>query len=222
LRTPLTAIRSYIATIFRDPNMPEETKHKFLTVIDVESARLQKLIEGLLELSRIESGTAEITMRPVSVAAVINQAIQSFQPAIQQKDIRLTTDIQPDLGDFCCDETRFRSMVTNLLDNAIKFTAGAGCVSISAKHCDRRLVIRVSDTGIGIPTNALPRIFDRFYRVSGPDTQISGAGLGLAIVKEVVDMHSGHIEVESEPGKGSTFTVYLPVRPQDTQAQPRE
>jgi two-component system phosphate regulon sensor histidine kinase PhoR len=102
-------------------------------------------------------------------------------------------------------------MITNLVHNAIRFTAGHGRVSISARRQGQEVVIEVTDTGIGIPKQDLPKIFDRFYRVHRPGRQIQGTGLGLAIVKEIVNMHTGRIEVESEPDKGTTFTVFLPL-----------
>jgi two-component system phosphate regulon sensor histidine kinase PhoR len=215
LRTPLTSIKSYVATILRDPNMPEQTKLKFLSIIEAESNRLQKLIEGLLELSQIESGAAQFVKQPVAVGALIAQVLQILQPVADKKNIRITADIQTDFGRFSADEGKLCSLLTNLLDNAIKFTPDSGLVSISAKRSNNELIIRVIDTGVGIPSQALPRIFDPFYRVPKPDTQIPGTGLGLAIVKEIVDMHSGRIEVESEPDKGTTFSVYLPFDPQD-------
>jgi PAS domain S-box-containing protein len=213
LRTPLTAIKSYVATILRDPNMPEQTRLKFLAIIDSESNRLQKLIEGLLELSQIESGAPQIVKRLVCVPTLIAQAVQSLQPAADKKSISITTDVEGDLGQFTADENKLRSLITNILDNAVKFTPGSGLVSIFAKRCGHELVIRISDNGIGIPSQALPRIFDPFFRVHHPDANIPGTGLGLAIVKEIVDMHCGRIEVESEPAKGTTFSVYLPFEP---------
>ncbi|MFB0525670.1 MAG: ATP-binding protein, partial [Phycisphaerae bacterium] len=216
LRTPLTSIKAYTATILRDPGMPEQTKREFLAIINEESNRLKNLIEGLLEISRIETGTFEIVREPVDIAVLIDQLLPTLQPLADKKNIQLKTDIGDELVLLQADEGKIQSMVMNLVNNAIKFTPEHGQVSISAQRRGQELVISVSDTGMGIPKVALSRIFDRFYRVHRPGKQIPGTGLGLAIVKEIVNMHAGRIEVESEPGKGTTFTVFLPL---DTQAK---
>ncbi len=215
LRTPLTSIKAYTATILRDPNMPDKTRHEFLSVIDEESNRLKSLIDGLLEVSRIEAGTVKVVREPVDIAAIIDQVLPALRPIADKKNIHLETDLGDELGRLQADESKIRSMITNLLNNAIKFTPEQGEVCVSVRLQAQELVIRVSDTGIGIPKEDLPRIFDRFYRVYQPDRQMPGTGLGLAIVKEIVNMHAGRIEVESEPGQGTTFTIFLPL---DSQA----
>jgi signal transduction histidine kinase len=215
LRTPLTSIKAYTATMLRDQNMPEERRREFLTIIDEESNRLKDLIDGLLEVSRIEAGTIEIKREPVDIAAIVGQVLQTLQPLAEKNNVCLNADLGDELGTLQGDESKIESMVTNLLNNAIKFTPERGRVSLSVQRQAQELVIRVSDTGIGIPKEDLPRIFDRFYRVYRPGKQISGTGLGLAIVKEIVNLHAGRIEVESEPDQGTTFTIYLPL---DSQA----
>ena len=211
LRTPLTSIKAYTGTILRDPNMPENTKREFLLTIDEESDRLAKLIEQLLEISRLEAGTVRIATEPVDIAAVTSKALPELQPLADKKNIHLKTDIDTDLPRLRADPAKIESLITNLIDNAIKFTPEQGKVSLSAQCCDEQLVIRVSDTGMGIPKEDLPKIFDRFYRVHRPGKQIKGTGLGLAIVQQIVAMHNGRIEVESLPGQGTTFTVFLPL-----------
>jgi len=214
LRTPLTSIKAYITTILRDSDMPEQTKHEFLTVIDEESDLLKNLIEAILEVSRIESGTVKFSREPVDIAAVIEQVLSVVQHLAGTKGIQLKVDIADNLGVLQADVGKIQSMVMNLVGNAIKFTPENGRVTISARRAGCELVIIVSDTGLGIPKEALPKIFDRFYRVHRPGKQIKGTGLGLAIVKEIVNMHGGRIEVESELDKGSTFTVFLPLNTQ--------
>jgi two-component system phosphate regulon sensor histidine kinase PhoR len=211
LRTPLTSIKAYASTILRDPNMPEETKREFLTIIDEESDLLKNLIEGLLEISRIESGTVKFAREPVDIAAVIDQVLSGLQQVADKKNIQLETDIADMLGQLQGDEGKIQSMVMNLVNNAIKFTPENGRVSISAHRQGQELVIRVSDTGVGILKEELSKIFDRFYRVHKSGKGIPGTGLGLSIVKEIVSMHAGRIEVESQLGQGSTFTVFLPL-----------
>jgi PAS domain S-box-containing protein len=214
LRTPLTAIKAYITTILRDPDMTEQTKQQFLTIIDEESDLLKNLIEALLEVSRIESGTVKFSREPVDIAAVIEQVLSAVRHLADAKGIQLKVDIADNLGALQGDEGKIQSMVMNLVGNAIKFTPENGRVTISARRAGCELVINVSDTGLGIPKESLPKIFDRFYRVHRPGKQIKGTGLGLAIVKEIVNMHGGRITVESELDKGSTFTVFLPLNTQ--------
>jgi len=216
LRTPLTSIKAYTATILRDPDMSERTRHRFLTVIDKESNRLENLVEGLLEISRIEAQTLKVTRQAVDIAAVAKQALSALQPLADEKNIQLKTDIADKLPELQADETKIKSVVTNLVNNAIKFTPQQGRVTVQVRRRREHLVIRVSDTGMGIPTDDLPKIFDRFYRIHRPGKQIQGTGLGLAIVKKIVMMHAGRIDVESEPDQGTTFTVVLPLTSQPT------
>lgn len=211
LRTPLTSIKAYTDAILCDPDMPEQTRREFLSIIDEGSNRLANLIEDILEVSRIESGTVRIVREPVDIAAVINRILLALQPLADRKNIRLKTDIVGELGELQSDKSRIQSVVTNLVNNAIKFTPEQGSVSIFAQRRDEELLIRISDTGMGIPREALTKIFDRFYRVHRPGKQIQGTGLGLAIVKKIVTMHNGRIEVESQVNQGTTFTIFLPL-----------
>jgi PAS domain S-box-containing protein len=211
LRTPLTSIKAYTATILRDKNMPEQVKREFLTIIDEESDLLKNLIEGLLEISRIESGSVKFLREPVNITDVIGQVLSGLQHLADKKNIQLKADIGNELGQLQGDEGKIQSMVMNLVNNAIKFTPENGQVSISARREGQELVIRVGDTGIGVPKEALTKIFDRFYRVYQSGKGMPGTGLGLAIVKEIVNMHGGRIEAESQLGQGSTFTVFLPI-----------
>jgi len=215
LRTPLTSIKAYTATILRDPNMLEQTKRRFLGIIDEESNRLASLVEDLLEISRIESGTVRIARQDVYIADAIKSVLSALGPLADKKKIQLKTDIADGLTGLLGDPDKIQSVFTNLISNSIKFTPEYGQISVSVFQKEQEVVIRVSDTGMGIPKEALPKIFGRFYRVHRPGKQIQGTGLGLAIVKEIVAMHAGRIEVESEVNQGTTFTVFLPL---DTQA----
>lgn len=210
LRTPLTSIKAYTATILRDPNMAEQTKHEFLTAVDEESDRLTDLVNELLEISRLESGSVEAVRRTVDIGAVVRQSLSGFQRSANAGNIQLDLDIDDAVPQLLGDETRIRSMVSNLVNNAIKFTPQGGKVRVSVQRQDEHLAISVSDTGIGIPSEEIPRIFERFYRVPQPDRQVPGTGLGLAIVKEIAAIYGGTVQVESELGRGTTFTVLLP------------
>jgi two-component system, OmpR family, phosphate regulon sensor histidine kinase PhoR len=212
LRTPLTSIKAYTETILRDSNMPEPTKHEFLVAIDEESNRLAELVNGLLEISQLQSGKAQINEQNIDISKTIKKIVSSLKYTADKKNIRLeiagdNTNIM-----FIGDEAKIYSMFSNLINNAIKFTPAGGLVSISIKQQDMELIVKVSDTGIGIPKEELSKIFQRFYRVKQQGKQIPGTGLGLAIVSEVAALHNGKVEVESNLGQGTTFTVILPFR----------
>jgi signal transduction histidine kinase len=214
LRTPLTSIKAYAETMLDDPNMEQKTRQEFLQIVNEESDRLTNLINGILDISKIEAGTIEIIRKPVNVSSLAKRAAESLEYVAGKKKIRLQTDIAQHLPELLGDENKIFSMITNLINNAIKFTPENGNVSVSAQLVNNELVVKVSDTGMGIPKNDMTKIFGRFYRVNRPGKQIQGTGLGLAIVKEIVMKHDGRIDVESEIEKGSTFTVYLPVAQQ--------
>jgi PAS domain S-box-containing protein len=217
LRTPLTSIKAYTDTILRDSSMPEETKSQFLVVISEETNRLAALIEDLLEVSRIASGTVKIERVFINIEAVIEKVLTAVKPLAEKKNIRLETKIPDGLPKLQADESKIESVVINLVNNAIKFTPEKGRVSIYIETANNEMLIRVSDTGMGMPKEALPKIFDRFYRVHRPGKQIQGTGLGLSIVKKIVTVHDGRIEVESETDKGTSFTVFLPLVSQNEQ-----
>jgi two-component system phosphate regulon sensor histidine kinase PhoR len=211
LKTPLTSIKAFTTTILRDPNMTDENRRQFLGIIDEESNRLADLIEDLLEISRIESGSLQISLELVDISDVFNQTAISLETLAAKENIKLIKNIPENLPPLTADPGKLRSVITNLISNAVKFTPDGGRVDIKAQQKDDELEVTVSDTGMGIPQEDLPKIFDRFYRVNRPGQEIQGTGLGLAIVKKIVEMHNGRIEVRSKVNKGTTFTVYLPL-----------
>lgn len=212
LRTPLTSIRAYTETILSSPDMKRETEEECLHVVEKETERLTNLIESILEISSIEAGTFEIVREDVDIRGVINRVLSVLKPLAQKGKIELRCDIPEELEILQGDESKIESVITNLVNNAIKFTPENGRISISARCRENELFFYVSDTGVGVPKESLPKIFDRFYRVYREGKQVQGTGLGLAIVKEITQMHGGRIEVESEVGKGTTFTVVLPLK----------
>jgi PAS domain S-box-containing protein len=211
LRTPLTSIKAYTETILSTPDMPAETRGEFLGIIDEESDRLASLIESLLEISKLESGAVELHRELFDIAAVIKHVKSTLQPLADKKNIKLTLRVNDGLPPYDGDKGKMESVITNLANNAIKFTPEGGGVEVTAEGNAGELKVSVRDTGMGIPKESLTKIFGRFYRVYRPGTHIQGTGLGLAIVKEIVMMHGGRIEVESEVDKGTTFTVFLPL-----------
>lgn len=210
LRTPLTSIKAYTETILRDPKMLEHKKREFLIAVDEETDRLTDLVNGLLEISQLESGGVKV-LRYVDINNVINQIMTSMKQSAQNKKVHLEINTSGEIPQILGNETKVRSMISNLVNNAIKFTPEGGIVRIGAQCRHEELVICVSDTGVGIPEDEIPKIFDRFYRVHQPDKQIPGTGLGLAIVNEVAVMHGGNVEVESKLGQGTTFRIILPL-----------
>ncbi|MHC4333952.1 MAG: PAS domain S-box protein [Planctomycetota bacterium] len=200
LRTPLTSIIAYTETIIQDCGMPGRTREQFLGIIEEEGRRLANLIEGLLEISRLESGAIKILREPVDVAVLVRRVLRSLKPLADAKDVRLKLDVDEALPELPGDEGKLLSVVTNLVNNAIKFTPEAGRVCVSVTQEPEELLIRV-------------------YRVPGSAEQIQGTGLGLAIVERIVRLHNGRIQVQSEPNEGTTFSVYLPLAP-DCAAEP--
>lgn len=211
LRTPLTSIKAFTATILRDPNMSDETRTEFLHIIDEESNRLANLIEDLLEVSRIESGTVNTEFKAVDITELMNQVLPPLEPLAEKKNISIEKNFADELPELTADADKLKSVITNLVNNAIKFTPDGGKIIVKTEPKDDQLVISISDNGMGIPKDDVDKVFERFHRVHRPGTEIQGTGLGLSIVKNIVEMHEGTIELQSQVDKGTTFTIYLPL-----------
>ena len=214
LRTPLTSIKAYAELILMKPAMQDERKLKLLRIINDESDRLSRLINDLLDLSRIEAGTVQWHIQLVSLNEVIPLSVEAVLPLAQHKGLHLTTSLVGTLPAILGDKDRLVQLVTNLLSNAIKFTPSGGSITIKA-HQEQtplpRLVVAVSDTGIGIPPEDITLIFDKFHRASHSMTdETEGTGLGLAIARQIVEQFGGEIWATSTQGSGSTFTFTLP------------
>ncbi len=214
LRTPLTSIHGYAETLLNDPDIDRETRQRFLSIIENEAARMTRLINDLLDLERLESGEARFEFEPVDLCSLIKYVVSIVEPLSAQYGVQVNYTCQ-DIS-IEADQDRLVQMLVNLIDNAVKYTSlkesGEKRVMVSAKLQGNSVIIRVEDTGPGIPQNALNKIFERFYRIDkGRSRKMGGAGLGLSIVKTIVDRHKGHITVESELGVGTTFIVTLPV-----------
>lgn len=218
LRTPLTSIKAYTETILDNPEMDKAVITEFLGIVNEESDRLAQLIEDLLEISRLESGTAAMDEEEVDINDIVRRVGCTLEPLAARKNIDLVVECEGPVDNLIGDSGKLESVVTNLGNNAIKFTPDYGTVSICAAERDGNLVLRISDTGMGIPKDSLGKIFDRFYRVPKSSNGIPGTGLGLAIVGRVVEMHNGRIDVESEVNKGTTFTVSIPLAIEESSA----
>ncbi|HWN44240.1 MAG TPA: ATP-binding protein [Thermoanaerobaculia bacterium] len=213
LKTPLAAIRGYAETL-RDGALDEpDTARRFNERILMQCSRLQALLDDLLTLSRLESVTPQPTERePVELPAVIHRAAEVLADAARERQVRIELEVDEEVPALSGDPEGIERLVVNLLDNAVKYNRPEGSVSIRLSQADGYALLEVSDTGIGIPQDALSRIFERFYRVDkGRSRDEGGTGLGLAIVKHVAQTHGGQVEVESRIGKGSTFRVRLPL-----------
>ena len=212
LRTPVSVIKGYAETLLSegDSLTPEKTA-QFAGIIHNHAERLANLINDLLALSRIESGTMPMEPTPVSVEAAVSRAVRLLERKWSDKGITLTIeDTLSGMPTVLADQQRLEQVLVNLLDNAIKFTSFEGRINISAADLETHVRIDVTDTGCGVPPKDLQRIFERFYRVdTARSRELGGTGLGLAIVKHIVQAHGGSVTVESTPGKGSTFSFTL-------------
>jgi PAS domain S-box-containing protein len=219
LRTPLASIMGFAQTLLRDPNLPTETAQKFLNIILEDGQRLSRLVEDLLDLSRIESGRVQIVKSRVNLFDVIDYAAHIANAGAAAKAITLDVERPAEQILVALDRDRITQVLVNLLDNAVKFTPQNGSVSVRVETSAEEgselgteaVCVRVRDTGIGIPEHELPRLFEKFYRVNQPGKEIRGTGLGLAIAKQIVELHGGTITVASAPNIGSTFAVTLPL-----------
>jgi PAS domain S-box-containing protein len=217
LRTPLQAIVGYTSMlregIARDPD-------KALEAIERNAAAQTRLVEDILDVSRISSGKLRLTIDRVDLAAAVDAALDSIRPAAQARRVRLVAELSNDLGSIDGDFDRIQQIVCNLLSNAVKFTDAGGVVEVLANRVDSSVSIRVRDTGKGIPRQHLASIFERFLQLDSSITrQHGGLGLGLAIARHLVEAHGGTIAADSEGlGKGATFTVILPEHAEGFQA----
>jgi two-component system phosphate regulon sensor histidine kinase PhoR len=210
LKTPLTVIRGFTDTL-KDEAITREDANRFIEIISIESERLSRLIDDILLLSEIEN----TTNAPVSVTDLregVKEALQLLDTKAKDKKIELTVDLPKDSVLTRAEKDRIKQMAINLIDNAIKYTPSGGRVNVKVFEDNGFALLRVEDTGIGIPEDNIPRLFERFYRVDKSRSRaLGGTGLGLAIVKHIVNLVGGHITVNSFVGKGSTFTVSLPL-----------
>jgi len=212
LRTPLASMKEAVLIVLDGVagDINDDQSH-FLDVAKRNIDRLSRLINDVLNFQKLESGNMKFHMGPNIIAQVVEDACGTMQPFANKREIHLSLDLEPKLPVATFDADRIIQVLTNLLSNAIKFTPAEGHVRVSVQRASEVIVMKVTDTGMGIPTAALPRIFDRFYRVHRPGKEIKGTGLGLSIVKSIVDAHNGRVSVESQENEGTTFTVELPI-----------
>ena len=212
LRTPLTSLRMFTEALHDHPDIDPATRQDYLATMLRENERLSRLVENVLEFSRIERGRQSYHLRPVALQSVIGSVLSSLDPLLRQGGFHLDAAIDPDLPAVQADPDALGQAIFNLLSNAMKYSGSARDLRLEAALEGANAAIRVTDSGIGIPLAEQRRIFESFYRASVPEnSSIQGAGLGLTLVRHVMQGHGGDVQVRSEPGRGSTFTLLLPV-----------
>jgi two-component system phosphate regulon sensor histidine kinase PhoR len=210
LRTPITAAKGYLETLRDDTTSDPGQTTKFLDISLKHLDRLNAIIEDLLRLARLEQETGQVELKNTDLEAVAEAAINSCLNRAQQRNVTLVLEPIGSLW-IRANGQLLEQALTNLLDNAIKYSNPGGTVEIGSEHSSNEIVIKVSDKGCGIEEQHLPRLFERFYRVDADRSRkLGGTGLGLAIVKHIILAHNGHLSVESEIGRGSAFKIHLP------------
>jgi PAS domain S-box-containing protein len=209
LRNPISAIAMCARILREAPPADDAERERMLTAITEATVWMQQLIRDLLDVSAIEAGRLSVVRERTSLSGVVSTAVGMVSGEVEQRSIDLRVELPPDPVTLDVDASRMVQVVTNLLGNAVKFTAPGGTVTIRARAEPAMVVVSVSDTGIGIEPAQVPHIFDRFWQARA--TPRSGSGLGLAIARGIVDAHGGRIWVESELGKGSTFSFSIPL-----------
>jgi len=220
LRTPLHAIKGFVNIILMGKTGPvSEIQRDFLETVQEQTNNLQRLIDDLLEFSRLESGRVTLRLQPVDIPVVIEAVVEKLSLAAQSARVELINHTSDDLPTILADPWRLEQVVTNLVDNAIKFTPAQGRISIDAVDLGDFIQVSVADTGIGVPPEQQERIFDRFYQVDGGvNRQYKGTGLGLTICRHIVEHHRGRIWVEGAadgPGAIFRFTIYKDLEDSD-------
>lgn len=220
LRTPLTLLLAPIEALLQRFKLDAETSG-LLATMHSNGMRLLKLINDLLDLVRLESGRMEVKPEPLVVAEFVKGLASSVRQVADDKRLRLETFVDPGLGTVLADRDKLEKIVLNLVFNALKFTPAGGRVELRAELQQEQVVIRVSDTGMGISEKNLPHVFDRFWQADGSSKRkFQGVGIGLALVKELVEVQGGTVNAESKEGQGTTFTVSLPHRKTEADAMP--
>jgi two-component system phosphate regulon sensor histidine kinase PhoR len=211
LRTPIAGIKAMVETLKDSAINDKEATMDFLARIDNEVDRLTQMVSELTELSRIETGRAELRMAATDLNLLIEEVVAQMNPLAEKQQVTISTDLDKDIPMVGADKERIRQTIINLVHNAVKFNPPGGKVTVSTKGDRESVITSVSDTGIGISKEDLPHVFERFYKADKARTK-GGSGLGLAIAKHTIQAHGGNIWAQSEEGKGSTFSFSLPLK----------
>ena len=215
LRTPLSILRGYIETLLDNPKTSPKELARILQVMERHSKRLGLLVDDLLTLAQLESANSNLQLSEVNLSELLGKVVHDWEKKLAEKQLKMSVDVAATVPVILADETRLEEVLHNLLDNAVKYSRKKGEIRLHAEQGDDdEIVLSVSDSGVGIGKNDLPRIFERFYRADkarSPES-IRGTGLGLSIVKHIAQRHGGRVEAESELGKGTTIRVLLPLQ----------
>jgi two-component system phosphate regulon sensor histidine kinase PhoR len=212
LRTPLSILRGYIETLRDHPKTSPDELAGILQVMERHSQRLGLLVDDLLTLAQLESMNPNLQLSEVSLQDLLDNVVRDWERKFAEKRLKVVVDLSENLPLLRADEARLQEILYNLLDNAVKYSREGGEINLQARQRGDDVVLSVSDTGIGIGKDDLPRIFERFYRVDkARSRELGGTGLGLAIVKHIVQLHGGRVEAVSELGRGTTVRVALPL-----------
>jgi two-component system, OmpR family, phosphate regulon sensor histidine kinase PhoR len=211
LRTPLSIVRGYIETLLDNPKTSDKELSRILRVMERHSKRLGLLVDDLLTLAQLESRNTALQFSDVQLEELFESVIRDWGKQLAEKGLKVIVDLSPDVQMIRADETRLHEVLYNLLDNAVKYSRENGEIRMQAAPCGPEIVLSVTDNGIGISKDDLPRIFERFYRADkARSRELGGTGLGLAIVKHIAQLHGGRVEAESEHARGTTIRVVLP------------
>jgi signal transduction histidine kinase len=212
LKTPLSVIRMFGETLELGRVPDEERRREYYRVITRESERLSRLIDNVLDFSRIEGGRRRYERLPTAVEPLVRDTLEAFAYPLEQQGFKVEVTVAPDLPEVPMDADAVGQALANLVDNAIKYAGEERLVTVDARRDGDRLALTVTDRGIGIPPAEHARIFEKFYRVGRSETQgRRGSGVGLALVRHIAEAHGGAVTVDSAPGRGSRFTLWLPL-----------
>ena len=211
MKTPLAGIKAYVELLVDGDAEDEQTREEFLEVINSQADRLERLINNMLNLARIEAGVVSVNKNSRSLNELLEEAVHVVHPAAEAKQIELATELSPLYLGVLADRDMLLQSAINLLSNAIKYTPDGGRVTLRSRLADQEVTFEVEDTGVGLSEEDCQRVFEKFYRVKKDKTMASGTGLGLPLAKHIVeDVHGGRLSVQSALGAGSTFRVTLP------------
>ncbi len=214
MKAPLSGIRAYTEMLLDGEVEDAETLEEFLRVIDSQADRLRRLIENLLNLARIEAGVVQVEKKIVPLNDVLEEAVRVLMPTAEEKGIQVRQELSPMCLRVLGDRDQLLQAAINLVSNAIKYTHEGGWVAVRSRSRGEQVQFEVEDSGVGMTPEECQRVFDKFYRIKKNNHMASGTGLGLPLVKSIiVDLHGGHIRVESNPGQGTIFIIELPAAP---------
>ncbi len=212
LRTPLSILRGYLETLLENPEQPPAELLRIFEVMERHSNRLNLLVDDVLSLARLEGPGMALDLTTIRPALFLRGIMRDWEKKFAAKQIDAQLEAAEDLPPLEADEARLQEVIYNLLDNAVKYSAAGGKITVRATSSDGELHLSVSDNGAGIPAVDLPRVFERFYRADkARHRELGGTGLGLSIVKHIVQLHGGSVAAESELGRGTTVRVRLPL-----------